>query len=77
MSTPETHDGPEKRSVFVDRQGMTYIMGRFGPEHEIKPSVEFDHKGEHICAGLVKVTPRMVMYREYTKVGNAFHPNQS
>lgn len=57
---------PNIRAVFRDRSGFFHIMGVLNPqEHEIKQVIEFDHIGERIQAKLIKVTPRLALYREY------------
>jgi hypothetical protein len=70
----------ERRAVFVDRNGFAHIMGVLDPEeHEIKPSIELPHRGETIRAGLVKVTNRMVLYKEFPPQESntaGFHPSQ-
>lgn len=53
------------RAVLRDKNGFWHIMGVLTEEHEIKSHIELDMaSGEHVVAKLVKVTPRLVMYRE-------------
>lgn len=66
-----------KRVVFIDANGFAHIMGVLDyEEHDIKLSAEFHHKGKKVSAGLVKVSTRMVLYREFEKRDNVFHPAQ-
>lgn len=66
-----------KRVVFIDANGFAHIMGVLDyDEHDIKLSAEFHHHGNKVVAGLVKVTTRMVLYREFAKKDNVFHPAQ-
>ena len=57
---------PGLRAVLRDRNGFWHIMGVLDPdEHEVKSHIELDMPtGEHVTAKLIKVTPRIVMYRE-------------
>jgi hypothetical protein len=81
MDQEKSSPAMRKRAILIHRSGLHRIMGVLDPtQHEIRPFIELEHEGEHLMAGLIKITPRMVVYRQtFTPEHgrfNEFNPNQ-
>lgn len=77
-STPASR----KRAVLVHRSGLVRILGAVVLTANMPtPYIELMIDGEHVQAGLIRVTPRQVVYRQIVdgpktgKLGE-FHPEQ-
>ena len=70
------------RAVLHLTRGVSVLMGRYVPSaHAIKDFITVEINGAQVQASLIKVTPRMIVYREISegpitgKLGE-FHPDQ-
>lgn len=68
----QSHEGAKpndsivnKRVVLMHKNGMQSIAGEFKPDqHELRPFIEIDVHNVKKPFGLIKITPRIIYYRE-------------
>lgn len=75
----DAEDTPTRAVVLIDRDGLRIIVGRSGAQPEDMLSVT--RAGVEVPFSLIKVTPRMYLYREMVpprsgRFNESFHKDQ-